>query len=123
MNIESYKQKLVTLARQLHDELSAIAIENSATHDWEAIIDHSYTDDADENMQADAAEDAASRLAILADLEIRYRNVMRALEKIECGTYGICEISGYTIEEDRLAANPAARTCIAHKDDEATLPL
>ena len=40
--------------------------------------------------------------------------VDEALEKIEKGTYGICETGGEKIEEDRLEANPSARTCKAH---------
>jgi len=37
-----------------------------------------------------------------------------ALEKIKLGTYGICEICGNHIEEERLQANPSARTDKAH---------
>ena len=33
---------------------------------------------------------------------------------IAAGTYGTCEVSGEQIEEDRLEADPAARTCKAH---------
>jgi len=36
------------------------------------------------------------------------------LKKIEDGTYGICEVGGEEIPEDRLDANPSARTCIEH---------
>ena len=49
-------------------------------------------------------------------LENRLLDVKRALEKIDNGTYGTCEVSGEQIEETRLDANPAARTSIAHKD-------
>ena len=37
-----------------------------------------------------------------------------ALEKMEKGTYGICEVCNKPIEEDRLEANPAAKTCKEH---------
>ena len=33
-----------------------------------------------------------------------------ALEKIEAGKYGICEVSGEEIEADRLEAYPSAKT-------------
>jgi RNA polymerase-binding transcription factor DksA len=52
--------------------------------------------------------------AISRQLEVQLVEVEAALERIEKGTYGICEISGTQIEEDRLDANPAARTCKAH---------
>ena len=59
----------------------------------------------------------------MPQLETRFRNIKRALDKIEAGTFGICEISGNQIEPERLAANPAARTDISHIDKEDTLPI
>ncbi len=53
----------------------------------------------------------------MAVLENRWNEVRAALKKIEAGTYGICEISGEPIEEDRLEVNPAARTCKEHMDE------
>jgi RNA polymerase-binding transcription factor DksA len=50
-------------------------------------------------------------------LEVRYNEIKSALKKIEesaPGAYGLCEVGGEQIEEDRLEANPAARTCKAH---------
>jgi RNA polymerase-binding transcription factor DksA len=46
-------------------------------------------------------------------LEKRLADVENALNKIDGGSYGICEVCGNKIEEDRLEANPAARTCKA----------
>jgi RNA polymerase-binding transcription factor DksA len=47
-------------------------------------------------------------------LEGRRTDVKEALDKIEEGRFGICEECGEKIEEDRLEANPSARTCKAH---------
>ena len=55
--------------------------------------------------------------ALVKRLEIRYNEVKNALARIESGTFGTCEISGEEIEHERLEANPAARTCIAHKEE------
>lgn len=118
-----YKQRLTDLKDALVTELETIAVHNPDTDDWEVKTDARDTDDADENMQADASEEADNRVAALSNLEARYRNIVRALEKIEAGTYGICELSGEPIEEARLDANPAARTCIAHREQESELPL
>ena len=63
---------------------------------------------------ADSIEQYDNNKAILEQLEIRLNEVKRALEKIENGTYGKCEVSGEDIELDRLEANPAAKTCKAH---------
>ncbi len=40
--------------------------------------------------------------------------VDQALQRIEQGTYGICETCHDTIEADRLAANPLLRFCLDH---------
>jgi len=66
---------------------------------------------------ADRTEEYDERRATLATLEGRYNNIRLALKKITDGNYGICEVSGEPIEEDRLEANPAARTCKAHMEE------
>lgn len=116
MTLESLK---VTLT----EDLNTIAVHNPATDDWEVRTDQTGSTEPDANIQADSEEDAEERIATLAELETRYRNIVRALQKIEAGTYGICEISGEPIEPKRLEANPAARTCMAHMNEEADLPL
>jgi DnaK suppressor protein len=120
---EQYKAILTDLKTQLTNELSTIAIFDKKTGDWEVRMDDVVTGESDGNDLADFGEEADNRIATLAELETRYLNVVRALEKIETGTFGICEISGETIEEDRLSANPAARTCTAHMEEEYDLPL
>lgn len=120
---EQYKTILNELKSQLTNELSTIAVFDQKTGDWEVRMDDMINLESDSNEVADFGEEADERIATLAELETRYRNVIRALHKIESGTFGICEISGEKIEVERLEANPAARTCIAHKEDEYDLPL
>lgn len=122
-NTPQRESELQTLKAELTKELSTIAVHNPETDDWELSPDSTLVEVADSNEHADLSEDTAERIAILAELETRYRNVVRALEKISAGTYGICEISGEPIEAERLDANPAARTNIAHRDQEADLPI
>jgi RNA polymerase-binding transcription factor DksA len=47
-------------------------------------------------------------------LEKQLKDVKDALEKIENGSYGVCEVGGEEIEQDRLDVNPSARTCKVH---------
>ncbi len=120
---EQYKTILTDLKTQLATELSTIAVFNEKTGDWEVRMDDVVTLESDSNESADFEEEADERIATLAELETRYRNVIRALHKIESGTFGLCEICGGKIEADRLAANLAARTCTEHMEDEYDLPL
>jgi sigma-B regulation protein RsbU (phosphoserine phosphatase) len=41
-----------------------------------------------------------------------------ALEKIDAGSYGICELCSGEIEEGYLRANPVARICLSHLSEE-----
>lgn len=48
-------------------------------------------------------------------------DVKHALEKIEAGTYGVCEVSGEPIPLERLEAMPTATTCIEHTHNKLIL--
>ncbi|MBP1635420.1 MAG: serine phosphatase, partial [Acidobacteria bacterium] len=47
-------------------------------------------------------------------IEELLREVDSALERVEAGTYGLCETCHDAIEPDRLAADPLARFCLDH---------
>ena len=108
------EEELALVETQLN-EVGRVNPDNKA--DWEAEPAEIDTDSADENETADRIEEYENNTALLKDLEIRYNDIKAALEKIEKGTYGFCEISGSPIEQERLEANPAARTCKAHMND------
>ena len=121
---EVYKAQLEQEKKTLYTELTELGFQNpEVAKDWVATPGDISATQADENVVADRAEDWIEKRGEMSVLETRYNNVLRALEKIEKGTYGICEISGAAIEPERLAANPAARTCMAHMNDEVNLPL
>jgi len=123
--MENFSELKLQLETELSDtvlQLESISVLDTETGDWEIRTDNIDQTEADENSQADAAEEADERIAILAELENRYRLIMYALKKLELGTYGVCEISGMPIEYERLKANPAARTCVEHMNEEGLLP-
>lgn len=116
---EALQKQLEEVITQLQD----VAVLDTESGDWIIRTDNIDQTEADEISQADAAEEADERVAILAELENRYRSILHAMKKMENGTYGICEISGEPIEDGRLQANPAARTCTHHMESEFELPL
>lgn len=71
---------------------------------------------------ADRVEDYEEGREELSEIQKHHRDVERALVRIEEGSYGICEVGGEDIEEDRLEVNPSARTCKAHLEQEGELP-
>lgn len=122
MNISSLQQQLETEKQTLTNDLRELGIQNPKTpEDWIATPADPSTSEADQNVVADRAEEWQVDQATVDALETRLGNINRALDKIATGRYGICEISGEPIEEDRLAANPAARTNKAHMNEESTL--
>ena len=51
-------------------------------------------------------------LGVLQSVESELTEVQAALERLDDGTYGICEICGKPIADGRLEAMPAARYCV-----------
>lgn len=115
MDTNYFKEKLEEELFLVEKELNDVGRKNPDNkNDWEAEPADMNIDSADENEVADNIEEFEENTAVLKELEIRYNDIKDALAKIEKGTYGICEVSSEPIEEDRLIANPAARTCKKH---------
>lgn len=110
--INYFKEKLVAEKVLLEDELSNIG-QKDANGDWMAVPEAHTDGMGDDADQAEFMQDFDSKIARLGSLEVKYNQVVNALDRIEKGTYGICIKSGALIEEDRLEANPAAETCKA----------
>jgi DnaK suppressor protein len=115
IDYKHFKDKLEEEKKLLEEELKKIGRRNPDNpSDWEAIPTERDSSQADENTVADSIEDYEENVAIVNTLETRYNDVKNSLEKIEKGTYGICEIGDKEIEEARLEVNPSARTCKKH---------
>jgi DnaK suppressor protein len=46
--------------------------------------------------------------------------VDRALEKVEAGTFGVCDVCGQAIPIERLEARPFTSRCVRHADRPAS---
>lgn len=118
MNTSVYENKLREESKLLETQLKELGVQNPEVNaDWVERTDDLDTVSADLNDVADRTEEYDTRRAELAVLEKRWNDVKLALQKISQGNYGVCEISGEIIEEDRLMADPAARTCKAHLNE------
>ncbi len=105
------EEELVLVEKELND----VGRKNpDNAKDWEAEPADLDTSTADDSETADKIEEFEGNTAILKELEIRYNDIKDALAKIEKEEYGFCEVCGAPIEEDRLKANQAARTCKTH---------
>lgn len=119
IDIPFFKNKLAEEKKLLERELSQVGHvnpDNSA--DWEGEPAKMDISEADKNERADRIEEFETNAAIEVTLENRFNEIARAFDRMEAGTYGICEIGGEEIEHERLMANPAARTCKAHINEQ-----
>ena len=114
MKTDLLKKKLEAEKTKLEAEMGSVGRKNPAVPgDWEPIPSETGSE-ADLADQADVVMSRESNTAILGDLEARYDTILSALSRIEKKTYGICEVCGAEIGEERLEANPAATTCVKH---------
>lgn len=116
-----FKQALETKLTEITAELKTLGVHNpEVKEDWITTPESPVEGDPDPNVEADVSEEWIERRGILSQLETEYNDIVAALAKIEAGTYGYCEVCNTPIDEKRLEAYPAARTCSEHMNDTGT---
>ena len=115
METDAARQRLI----EERDRLTGVR----ATFDEEGLTDQSENDAVGElssydQHQADLGTETFERekdRSILEQVEAELADVERALQRLDDGTYGTCEVCGKTIPDERLEALPAARLCLDHQ--------
>lgn len=105
--LSELKSKLEAEKVRLEAELERLGKPTGTPGDYATTFEE-IGPDPDEN--ATEVENYADNLAVEDNLEHQLSEVVAALERIERGTYGICEKTGEPIPTERLRAYPAART-------------
>lgn len=85
------------------------------TGDFDEVVAASRDSNADDEHDPEGATIAFERSQVAAlALQVRHHlaEVDAAIQRLEVGTYGICERCGQPIPQARLEARPAARACI-----------
>ena len=109
-----FNELLLREHTKLRRELEELGhVHQDDAFDYDPSVDP-ITVEPDESDRASQIEDFAARAALEVELEKRYREVHTALDAILAGTYGVCVHCHKEISDERLRANPAARTCSAH---------
>ncbi len=115
--IKKHKYELESEKKLLEQEMDSIGCRDPQNPDhWEVKAEEMDTDQAEATEQADAIEAYGENAAVLNRLQQRYDHITSALQAIEEGRYGVCSVCEQQIEKARLVANPAALTCIKHRD-------
>lgn len=105
--LEGMKKRLLEEKLSLEADLSRFARPAEGEGNYETIEEDLGTDMDDSATETEINDNNRS---VEVSLESRLKDVLDALEKIENGTYGICEKTGMEIPRERLEALPTART-------------
>ncbi|HJR46428.1 MAG TPA: TraR/DksA C4-type zinc finger protein [Actinomycetota bacterium] len=109
--------------KQLDDARTLLEAEKAAVD--RQLLDHGVRLEGDEGISieshegfADSAQVTAERsqqITLVEQLRSRRADILKALRKIDDGTYGKCENCGNDIPVERLEAVPAATLCVSCK--------
>lgn len=113
IDLQAQKQKLIDEKNKIEGELSLIA-QKDQHGVWQAKQTETNESKADDEEVAEAATEFQENESFAEDLKNQIADINEALVNIETGGYGICVVCKKQIEEDRLGANPAAKTCKEH---------
>jgi DnaK suppressor protein len=99
----------------LEERVAALAQIEALTREFDGVVAASRASNADDEHDPEGATIAFERQQVVALLEQarrRLADVEAALARRDSGSYGTCENCARPIAPERLAARPAARTCI-----------
>lgn len=106
--LEQYRKQLLNLRDRIVDEIAFLAGENLNSNQREASGDLSNYG----HHMADSGTDSFDRefaLSLVSNEQEVLYEIDEALDRIEKGTYGVCEMTGKAIEVQRLKVLPYAR--------------
>jgi RNA polymerase-binding transcription factor DksA len=107
--VKELKGKLLNEKERIEKELASFANPSGTPGDYKTKFGDIGTD-TDEN--ASEVEEYTDNLALENALERKLKDISIALDKMEKGTYGICDNCHEEIGTERLQIYPAARTCM-----------
>lgn len=103
--IKKYKEALLRLRETLTGDVRALETEALKESEQDFSVDH-MADHGSDNF------DQEFNLGLIENAEETVREINDAMERIEEGTYGICEGCEKPILKPRLQAIPYARYCV-----------
>ena len=108
---EKLKKRLEKEKMEIEKQLKSFAKKDTKLlEDWNTKFPK-FNGETGFEAKAEEVEEYERLLPVEYALELKLKEIERALEKIKKGKYGICEKCGKEIEEKKLRANPATRYC------------
>lgn len=113
--VQELKQKLEREKENIEKELKKFADKDKKLKgDWDTRFPQWDGDSGSSALEraADQVEEYGNLLSLEYNLEMRFKDINLALEKIAKSNYGKCENCGKEIKIERLKVYPAARFCL-----------
>ncbi|WP_328417545.1 TraR/DksA C4-type zinc finger protein [Micromonospora sp. NBC_00389] len=112
MNRDNDSVRAALLRLRAETEAQAAAMDG----DLRSLFEASRSSNADDEHDPEGSTIAFERAQLTAVLEAARRRLAEldvALQRVNAGTYGVCERCSRPIPAERLVARPSARTCVA----------
>jgi DnaK suppressor protein len=107
--IEKFKKRLIDLRNEMTKMVKETSDDVKSTGEKKGYSQHQADEGTDDFNQTISLQLTDKEIKVLYQID-------RALEKIEEGTYGICDISGEEIPIKRLEAIPYATMTVAAQE-------
>ncbi len=107
--IEKFKQRLLEMKFQLGASLKSVSDDVKTSEESKGYSQHQADEGTDDFGKTISIEVSTKEQGII-------RQIDRALEKIEDGTYGVCDVTGDEIPVKRLEAVPYANMTVAAQE-------
>ncbi|GIW62894.1 MAG: hypothetical protein KatS3mg090_0720 [Patescibacteria group bacterium] len=104
--LEKIKQRLIKEEKKILDDIKDLQKADPFA-DPERLLDNEDDEDAREEVEHENIESQ------IKYLKSTLRDIRTALDLIEKGQYGICQMCGKAIEKQRLKLIPYARLCVS----------
>ena len=109
LDLDTYKKMLLEKQAEIADNVKRLEGESSGRDRLSReVAKQDFEGGGDAALQAMTRSQTAAMIGNLRDMLI---SIDEALEKIEDGTYGVCEVCATNIPKKRLEALPEATMC------------
>ena len=111
LDLTEFRKRLLIEQERLQDQLTEIEQRTARSVDSETPSELSGYEDHPADLASETFE-REKDLALEENLQDMLNKVRTALEKIEAGTYGVCDACGQGINKYRMEALPFATLCV-----------
>lgn len=120
-NLEHFRQKLQQHAQNIENTINSINENEINNQGGNYMAELSNYDNHPADMGTEVYMTGLNK-ALSEHQEYLLEQIKNAMEKIDKGIYGICEICGRKIDEERLEAIPYARLCLECEERRIDYP-